>query len=397
MSESTAMHERHKVAGLFAGIGGLEIGLASAGFKTALLSEIEPAASLVLEHRFRTIENVGDITKLSELPPEITMVSAGFPCQDLSSSGLKEGIEGQRSSLVGQVFKLLKDRKDKGNPVEWVVIENVQFMLHLNRGAGIRHVVEGLEALSYKWAYRLVDSINFGLAQRRRRVFVVASMTNDPRDVLLSSEAGMVDSPIPTPDLPLGFYWTEGTYARGLAVNAVPPLKGGSTIGIPSAPAILFPTDSAFSDRVVTPSIEDAERLQGFDAGWTEPACAKYRASLRWKMVGNAVSVPVARWVGSMLAAPVSYDASQDQPIRPGARWPNAAWNVGAGRFASRASEAPVRVERPALSEFVRDPRDLSARATAGFLNRVRKGSLDFPEWFVPALEAHHARMTEIS
>lgn len=67
--------------------------------------------------------------------------------------------------------------------------------------------------------------------------------------------------------LAFGFYWTEGTRGLGAAVDAVPTLKGGSTIGIPSPPGILLP-----GGRVVTPRIEDAERLQGFEAGWTEPA-----------------------------------------------------------------------------------------------------------------------------
>src|SRR5690606_35704194 len=78
-----------------------------------------------------------------------------------------------------------------------------------------------------------------------------------------------------------GFYWTEGIRGLGAAVDAVPTLKGGSTIGIPSSPAILLP-----NGRVVTPDIRDAERLQGFPADWTQPAETVARKSVRWKLVG---------------------------------------------------------------------------------------------------------------
>lgn len=95
-----------------------------------------------------------------------------------------------------------------------------------------------------------------------------------------------------------GFYWTEGTRGLGWAVDAIPTLKGGSSIGIPSPPAILLE-----SREVVTPSIRDAERLQGFPTDWTQPAEEVTRKGQRWKLVGNAVSVPVAEWIGRRLRA----------------------------------------------------------------------------------------------
>ena len=111
------------------------------------------------------------------------------------------------------------------------------------------------------------------------------------------------EQPVVTPykrGLWCGFYWTEGLRGLGWAVDAVPTLKGGSTIGIPSPPAIWNSGDGS----ITTPDIRDAERLQGFDADWTLPALdvGGVRRGHRWKLVGNAVSVPVARWVGDRLA-----------------------------------------------------------------------------------------------
>ncbi len=306
------------------------------------------------------------------------MLTAGFPCQDLSSSGLKQGLEGTRSSLVSEVFRLLKSSR-----VQWVLIENVHFMLHLNRGAAIKEIVNNLEALDYKWAYRVLDTNAFGLPQRRRRVFVLASLDHDPRDVLLSDDHLDYVEDQPRLGRPIGFYWTEGTYATGLAADAIPPLKGGSTIGIPSPPAIFLPTGV-----VGTPDIRDAERLQGFDADWTEVACQEHKASIRWRLVGNAVSVNTAEWIGKKLRNPEPYNPSADVHLKDSATWPNAAWNIGDGRFASPASTRPNAVPNPGLISFLRhDLKPLSAKATAGFLKRARKGRLRFPEGFLDHLE----------
>ncbi len=129
---------------------------------------------------------------------------------------------------------------------------------------------------------------------------------------LLTTDAG---EPAPADDLEglaCGFYWTEGVRGLGWAVDAVPTLKGGSTIGIPSPPAIWMP-----DGEIVVPEIRDAERLQGFDADWTEPAAAtSRRKGARWKLVGNAVSVPVARWVGERLVTCADYD-QEDADSRP--------------------------------------------------------------------------------
>src|SRR5438093_10799025 len=121
-----------------------------------------------------------------------------------------------------------------------------------------------------------------------------------------------------------GFYWTEGTKGLGWAVDAVPTLKGGSTVGIPSPPAILLP-----SGRLVKPDIRDAERLQGFRSDWTRPAERVARAGTRWKLVGNAVTVPVAEWIGQRFLDLSGNTAVDGVPLRRGQPWPRAAWYDG--------------------------------------------------------------------
>lgn len=372
-----------KVAGLFAGIGGLELGLKRAGHEAIVLCENEPLAQAVLRARFPEVRLADDVRELKSLPKSTDLVAAGFPCQDLSQAGGTRGINGQKSSVVSHVFRLLERRR-----VPWVLLENVPFMLQLDRGAGIRYLVKQLEDLGYRWAYRVIDTRAFGLPQRRERVFLLASLEAEPARLLFGSDRA------PATDechegKPCGFYWTEGNRGLGWAVNAVPTLKGGSTVGIPSPPAIWMP-----NGRIVTPDIRDAERLQGFAPGWTEPAAKVGRASFRWRLVGNAVTVKTAEWVASRIASrPASLPTDLfDLPRSSG--WPKAAFGSSAGQAAVRISTFPARRAIPSLKDFLRfEPRPLSRRATAGFTSRLAASTLRYPPEFLEALRAHTKRM----
>ena len=376
--------EQHRVAGLFAGIGGLEKGLSASGHETELLCEIDPLARAVLEARFPGIRMHDDVCTLESLPRRVDLLAGGFPCQDLSQAGRTAGITGARSGLVGEVFRLLAAR-----PVKRVLLENVPFMLQLAGGHAMDVILRSFEELGYRWAYRVVDARAFGLPQRRQRVFFLATLEGDPRDVLFADDAGGPEADDSAEPIAFGFYWTEGSKGLGWAPNAVPTLKGGSTVGVPSPPAVWLPTD-----EIVTIGLRDAERLQGFPADWTLPAEKVGRRGMRWKLVGNAVSVPVAKWLGRRLANPGRFRERAVMPLFPGTRWPNVAWNVGEGRFTTELSMWPVRRETRLLHEFLAETEPLSARATAGFLSRARKSSLRFAPGFLAAVQRHLERVS---
>lgn len=376
-----------RVAGLFAGIGGIERGLAAAGHECRLLCELDDSAQAVLREQFCQIPLVSDVRELDALP-DVDLVTAGFPCQDLSQAGRTAGINGNHSGVVEWVFRLIA--RSSRRP-EWVLLENVPFMIHLNRGAALRYLVDQLEALGYTWAYRTVDSQAFGLPQRRRRVLLLASQTEDPRSILLSEDAGQ---PAPrSPDgVACGFYWTEGNRGLGWAVNAIPPLKGSSGVGIPAPPGIWSPDDRA----IVTPDIRDAERLQGFPENWTQRAASGQRGGrqVRWRLVGNAVSVPVAQWVGERLKDPVPYDGRSDELLMTGSPWPATGWGGDGSVYAAKKSTWPVQAEQQPLAEFLRHPTlALSARATSGFLRRLQASTLRVPDRFLCDLAYHTDRM----
>lgn len=384
MSNKTSEKLPLKMVSLFAGIGGFELGFKQAGIETIMACEIDSIAKHVLRTNFPCISLVDDICDLNALPDDTDILCAGFPCQDISTIGVKTGLSGERSSLVREVFRLLEKKK-----VEWVIFENVPNMLFLRKGETIRTITEELEALGYSWAYRMIDSLAF-VPQRRRRVFVVAALHNNPRDVLLSGNSLQEHGIITSTEFeePCGFYWTEGKYAIGLYQNAIPTLKVGSTIGIPSAPAIAFPDGT-----VGSPDIRDAERLQGFPEDWTKSAEEIAKPNIRWKLVGNAVTVDVISWIAKKILAPEQYDSSQDNELGKNHKWPNSCWGADGKRFASSSTLYPVDRVEMSLSEYLRYPcKPLSYKAAKGFESRLVSGTVRSPQFFINAIHQYVER-----
>jgi DNA (cytosine-5)-methyltransferase 1 len=380
-----ARGESLSTIGLFAGIGGIERGFEVAGHHAELLCEIDVGARKVLARRFAA-KVEPDIRRMGAFP-KVDVIAAGFPCQDLSQAGMTAGIAGRQSRLVGELFERLGDRK---RGPRWLVLENVPFMLQLQRGKAMRYLVDELEDLGFTWAYRVVDARSFGVPQRRQRVVLVASRTEDPRRVLFGCDAGEI-VPAFSQDRLCGFYWTEGLRGLGWAIDAVPTLKGGSTIGIPSPPAIWDPLDGS----ITTPDIRDAERLQGFEEGWTAPALEDrgVRRGHRWKLVGNAVSVAMATWLGQRLAR-VDGEAVQGSRLERGVAWPRAAWGHRERVYSVDVSAWPVRKPAAQLRDFLRFPRALlSHRAAAGFLSRAKVSCLRFEDGFLDDVQRHVDRM----
>ena len=108
-----------RVASLFSGIGGFELGLGESGHRPFVLCENDPAALTILRSQYPDVRIVDDIADLTELPRETELITAGFPCQNLSMAGDKSGIKGLKSSLVDEVFRLMA--RSFG---EWVIFEN---------------------------------------------------------------------------------------------------------------------------------------------------------------------------------------------------------------------------------------------------------------------------------
>lgn len=379
------------ITSLFAGIGGFELGLGRSDFRATTFCEIDPEATAVLKERFPDAAIVPDVRDteglLEAIDPDSDLLTAGFPCTDLSQAGLTRGFAGSNSSLIRDVFRLLERR-----PFESVLIENVPNWRLLHRGVYFREVLDALEHLGYRWAYRTIDALAFGLPQRRQRIFLHASRNVDPRIALFRGNALPVLETFGLTEAAHGFYWTEGSRGLGWGENCVPTLKGGSTVGIPSPPAILLP-----SGNLVTPDIRDAERMQGFEPNWTNCDWVEggglrrpFRQRRRWMLVGNAVNVRVATWIGENLLASTLDRDVPGHAIREDGPMPEAAWFDGKSRWGATLSTWPVRARRSGLSTFLRYPTaPLSLRASSGFYGRATRSTLRFVPGFLNAIEKH--------
>lgn len=289
-------------------------------------------------------------------------------------AGRTAGIVGEQSGLIAHLFEMLRHANGRRD-ISWLLIENVSNMLRLDKGRAMAYLVGELDRLGLRWAYRVVDSRAVGVPQRRRRVLLLASPTEDPRGVLFADESEGLDEAQLSADA-FGFYWTEGRTGLGWAQDAIPTLKGGSSVGIPSPPAIWLP-DAEVGRKFVTPTIGDAEALQGFTRGWTRPAAGTLRNGPRWKLVGNAVTVGVAAWAASRIADPGDYCAS-DSLWSSEKAWPNAAWGENGKVWSVAVSEFPKLHPYKHLREVISldEALPLSHRAAAGFCQRLQESNL---------------------
>jgi DNA (cytosine-5)-methyltransferase 1 len=179
---------------LFAGVGGFDLALERAGVPVVAAVEIDKQASGVLAHRFPNTKLFGDIQEVTGndlrgagFVPERGIITGGFPCQDLSVAGKRAGLAGERSGLFWEIVRLIDDLHPK-----WFVLENVPGLLSSNGGRDMGIVLGTLAECGYGVAYRVLDAQNFGVPQRRRRVFIVGCLGDNgraPSEVLALTES----------------------------------------------------------------------------------------------------------------------------------------------------------------------------------------------------------------
>ena len=314
-----AVMSLHAVS-LFSGIGGIDLAFERAGVPTIVQCEADKAARSVLARRFPCVpllhpdvqELTADDLRSAGADPARTVLTGGFPCQDLSMAGARRGMgEGTRSGLFWHIIRLLADFRAR-----WVVLENVPGLLSSHGGRDMGAVIGALADLGYGLAWRVLDAQRFGVPQRRRRVVIVGHLGapwGAPAEILLEPEGGGGDS---APLGEAGSGATGGPAGRvgGRRVASVTPTLGGAR---PHAVGFHLTQDPISGDvvpalgsksggngvatetvvRRLTPL--ECERLQGFPDGWTDGQAD----SPRYKQLGNAVAVPVFEWVARRLVA----------------------------------------------------------------------------------------------
>ena len=182
-----------RIGSLFAGVGGFDLGFERAGFDVAWCVEKDKHAQAVLRARFPKATIYGDITAVDPLGLEkVDVVCGGFPCQDLSVAGRRAGLKGERSGLFFDAMRIVRTVAPR-----LLVLENVPGMLTSNNGLDfavvLREVGEGWPCEEVAW--RVLDSQYFGVAQRRKRCFVVASARMGCAEEVLALSEGVRGDP----------------------------------------------------------------------------------------------------------------------------------------------------------------------------------------------------------
>jgi len=182
-----------KYASVCSGIEAATVAWHSLGWTPVFFSEIEPFPCAVLAHHYPDVPNYGDMTKFKEWPnADFDVLVGGTPCQSFSVAGLRKGLEDPRGNLMLTYLAIAERYRP-----QWIVWENVLGVLSSNGGRDFGTFLGALGHLGYGWAYRVLDAQWFGVAQRRRRVFVVGYLGDWQRAaaVLFESESVRRDTP----------------------------------------------------------------------------------------------------------------------------------------------------------------------------------------------------------
>lgn len=311
---------------LFAGIGGVKLGLENAGFKVVFSNDIDTYCKQTFDINFKDKLVLGDISKIpsEKLPVNYDLLAAGFPCQPFSMAGHKRGFNDPRGSLFFEVVRIIKDTKPKV-----FLLENVQHLRHHNGGNTLKQMRKILEEdLEYTTFVDVLNSRDFGLPQNRSRIYIVG-FTNKvdfdfPKPIKKSGlkikdilEKGKVDES----------YFLSQKYYEGLVKHKERHRKKGNGFGF----NILKPDGVSFAlvvgnmgrernliqdnprkgfykpgmNKLTSKNnvgirkltIRECARLQGFPDSFTFPV-SKTQA---YKQLGNTVSVPVIKAIAKRI------------------------------------------------------------------------------------------------
>lgn len=178
-----------KFIDLFAGLGGIRLGFENSfkklGFDTecVMTSEIKPYAVKCLQHNFKNDFFAGDIFQIrNEFIPDFDFLLGGFPCQPFSAGGKRQGFLDTRGTLFFEIERILKDKQPYG-----FILENVEGLVKhdlANKndkiGRTLSTILDKLRnELGYCVTWKVFDSLEFGLPQSRKRIFIVGSKNED--------------------------------------------------------------------------------------------------------------------------------------------------------------------------------------------------------------------------
>ena len=282
------------------------------GWKPRWFSEIEPFPSAVLAHHYPDVPNQGDMTKFKEWGDDpIDLLVGGTPCQSFSVAGLRKGLADPRGNLMLTYLAIAERYQPR-----WLVWENVPGVLSSNGGRDFGTFLGALGQLGYGFSWRILDAQYFGVAQRRRRVFVVGYLGDWRRAAAVLFERESVSGhPAPRREAReevakcltrgVGQRFDPETETLPIAFGAQNSANQGDSVSEHVTPTLDKSKTPAVNHgatvRRLTP--RECERLQGFSDDYT---LIQYRGKdasdgPRYKAMGNSMAVPVMRWIGQKI------------------------------------------------------------------------------------------------
>jgi DNA (cytosine-5)-methyltransferase 1 len=297
------------VVGLFAGVGGIELGFKKAGFDVQLANEIDPYAATTYRLNNRHVLVEGDIASLKsdQLPAGFTVLSGGFPCQPFSVAGYRQGFDDERGNVFWEIDRLIRET----NP-EVVFLENVKNLRTHDGGNTFKVIREALESNGYTVFDEVLNAKHFGnIPQNRERIFIVAfrssvaaanfswpkpvKLTN-PLEKFIDFESKLDAKYYYGPERPFfdllkqeithrgTIYQWRRQYVRANKSGDCPTLTANMGMGGHNVPLVL----TKHGIRKLTP--KECFALMGFDRIRFPIGMAESRL---YKQAGNAVVVPV--------------------------------------------------------------------------------------------------------
>ena len=286
------------------------------GWEPSFFSEIEDFPRAVLSHHYPSTPLHGDFTTIEANSYEpIRLLVGGTPCQSFSVAGLRGGLDDDRGNLSLEFIRLAQ----RLSP-DWIVWENVPGVLSSNQGRDFGAFLGALAHIGYGFAYRVLDAQYFGVAQRRRRVFVIgyrgdwrraAAVLFEPeslrRDTAPSREAPKDIAPTVVAGPPFSRTGNERVECDALVtarMRGFGDYECDGTASALKARDYKDATDLVADTRVRRLTPTECERLQGFPDGFTNvPYKGKPDSpdTQRYKAIGNSMAVPVMRWIGERI------------------------------------------------------------------------------------------------
>lgn len=161
-----------KYVSLFSGIEAATAAWEPLGWEPVCFAEFDEFPSAVLAERYPEVPNIGDVTKMNwkKYRGKVDLVVGGSPCQSFSIAGKREGLQGE-SGLMYEYIRAVREVRPR-----WFLWENVPGALSSEGGEAFRQLLSEMDKLGYGLAWRVLDAQFFGVAQRRRRVFLVGHL-----------------------------------------------------------------------------------------------------------------------------------------------------------------------------------------------------------------------------